>query len=119
MGPPINGDPQTHILISVIWSLRYEWLFYASLIITGLFTRARWSAIAFPSLMLVGALALIQFPIVHRVAAEAPYLALFSVGMLTVALRPWTLPLGFGRPAYSVAVSAVRARSWPPVEVLS
>lgn len=34
--PPINGYQKTGDIISVLWSIRYEWLFYVSLPILGL-----------------------------------------------------------------------------------
>jgi peptidoglycan/LPS O-acetylase OafA/YrhL len=84
MGPDINGFAQTKILLSVTWSLAYEWAFYASLALTGLFTRSRLGAWLFPAIGLVASLA----AALTLKLGDAPFVALFCVGMLTAALRP-------------------------------
>jgi len=43
-----NGFPGAGVLLAnVTWSLRYEWLFYTSLIVTALFARSRLTGWAF------------------------------------------------------------------------
>jgi peptidoglycan/LPS O-acetylase OafA/YrhL len=102
MGPPINGYAHASDLIGVIWSLRYEWLFYASLAGTWVFARDSRLAWAFPATALLASLAFIQFPIIGRVALQAPFIALFAAGMLTAALRPLAGRLRLNRLAFSV-----------------
>ena len=37
--PDVNGYDAAHVLAAVTWTLRYEWLFYASLLATSVFAR--------------------------------------------------------------------------------
>jgi peptidoglycan/LPS O-acetylase OafA/YrhL len=102
IGPPINGYSHASDLIGVIWSLRYEWLFYASLAVTWIFARNSLLAWLFPTTALVTSLAVLLFPIGRIVTTQAPFIALFAIGMLTAALRPLGERLRLGRWAFSI-----------------
>jgi hypothetical protein len=63
----------------VTWSLRYEWMFYASLIVMAFFARNRLSGLFLPLVSLTIA-ALLVFR--GRDPLEAVFALLFSVGMI-------------------------------------
>lgn len=82
---PINGYPGTaRIIVFVTWTLRLEWIFYASLIYLSLLVTVRRVGLLFPPLMLV-------ILLIHEasVANATPLIcvALFSVGMSAAALK--------------------------------
>jgi peptidoglycan/LPS O-acetylase OafA/YrhL len=110
IGHPINGFPSGSLIAYVTWSLQYEWMFYASLIITALFARNRHVAWAFPALGLIGSLA--AMVLLHATDAKPSawsLTALFSVGMLSAALRPMIRSIDFDRAWYSAAAAALVA----------
>lgn len=104
-----NGFPRAGVLLAnVTWSLRYEWLFYASLIVTALFARSRLTGWAFPAVGLAAAMAaLIVLDLTGRSPGQWAFLALFFVGMLTAAARSWVAKVEFERPLYSIAAAAL------------
>ncbi len=100
-GPDVNGYSQTFtILAGVTWTLHYEWLFYASLILTALFARSLRTHLVLPLLGLVIGVALTFAGRggVHSPAPDPVILALFSAGMLAASLQQAELipPLGDG-----------------------
>jgi peptidoglycan/LPS O-acetylase OafA/YrhL len=86
-GPPINGYEKTKAAIGVLWTLRYEWVFYASLILWARFARNRTASWGLPMLGLGFAFAMMLFPSRTSLFGIAPFVALFSVGMLAAAVR--------------------------------
>jgi peptidoglycan/LPS O-acetylase OafA/YrhL len=108
-GSPINGfaDPGV-LLANVTWSLRWEWLFYASLIFTAFFARNRVAAWALPAIgLLTSLILLIRGDYASAPPQSAAFIALFCIGMLTGALRPMTASLDFSRPWFSAAAAAL------------
>jgi peptidoglycan/LPS O-acetylase OafA/YrhL len=90
-GSPINGfaDPGV-LLANVTWSLRWEWLFYASLIFTAFFARNRVAAWALPAIgLLTSLILLIRGDYASAPPQSAAFIALFCIGMLT-GLPVWT-----------------------------
>jgi peptidoglycan/LPS O-acetylase OafA/YrhL len=107
-GSPINGFAKPGILLAfVTWSLRWEWFFYASLIVTAFFARNRITAWALPAVGLGGFLVAL---LLNHDAGEAPstaaFIALFCAGMLTAALRPITAKVTWDTPIFS-ALAAI------------
>ena len=104
-----NGFADAGVLLAnVTWSLRYEWLFYASLIVTALFARNRLTGWAFPAAGLAASMAVLTgIDLTGQSPGQWPFLALFFVGMLTAAAKPWVAKVDFARPLYSVAAAAL------------
>jgi peptidoglycan/LPS O-acetylase OafA/YrhL len=86
-GPPVNGYAGTAALMGVLWTLRYEWLFYASLIVTALAVRWKPGAWVLPAVTLVAMFAVMLFRAPRPLVAHAPFAALFCVGMLVASRR--------------------------------
>jgi len=108
-GSPINGFPEPGVLLAnVTWSLRWEWFFYASLIVTALFARNRIMAWALPSVGLVASLGLL---VRGHSAVGAPsafaFIALFCIGMLTAAARGMASKVAFQTPLFSAIAAAL------------
>ena len=108
-GRPINGFVRTGDLIAnVTWSLKYEWLFYGSLIATSFFARHRVTAWLFPAAGLVGSLIFLTWlDLSGRQSWNGPFVALFFVGMLTGSLRDRVAAINFGRIPYSAVAAAL------------
>jgi peptidoglycan/LPS O-acetylase OafA/YrhL len=106
-GLPLNGVAHPGAFLAyVTWSLRWEWFFYGSLLITAVFARHRISAWALPLVGLIGALAVLSRA--HFGPDGAPpsaYIALFCVGMLTAASRKAVSGVPFERAAFSIAAA--------------
>jgi len=87
--PEINGyDGAVLIAANVTWTLRYEWIFYASLIVTAFFARNRAVGLFVPLIGLVTAALLVVFGPDPR---DAALTMLFSIGMIAAAIQK---PLG-------------------------
>jgi len=103
----INGHPDSWLVSAgVTWSLRFEWMFYASLIITAFFARNRLSGWLLPLAGLIVASAL-------SLRSRDPFvvapLLLFSLGMLAAAVRqPLASALG-GIPQWLLSAVALGA----------
>jgi peptidoglycan/LPS O-acetylase OafA/YrhL len=53
--PDINGLPQSFTRLSTLWSLRFEWMFYAFLPFLGFFyARLRWSWVVYAAFIALG-----------------------------------------------------------------
>jgi peptidoglycan/LPS O-acetylase OafA/YrhL len=87
--PDINGMPATLLVVAgVYWSLHYEWLFYASLILTRLIARLGGWHLPIVFACWVGVIYNQALP---AFSGFAPWLLLFLSGMLTASLarRGW------------------------------
>ncbi|HEX4181707.1 MAG TPA: acyltransferase [Caulobacteraceae bacterium] len=102
-GSPLNGvEHPGDLLANVVWSLRYEWLFYFSLVFTAFFARDPRTAWAFPALGLALSLTiLVRLDLSGGTPKVSAFIALFCVGMLTAALRPAVERVDFNRPPFS------------------
>ena len=96
-GPDINGYADTGIITAgVTWTLRLEWMFYVSLLLTAFAARARRWHVVLPVLGLVLALGYTALRGGSAVTAPTTLCAgLFSIGMLCASLEKngWTLRL--------------------------
>ena len=111
-GMPINGLAHPDVFLAFgAWSLRWEWFFYASLIVTALCARRRAMAWALPSLGLLGALTLLcQALAISDGPSPFAFLALFCVGMLTATARASVAKVNFDTPIFSaIAACALLA----------
>lgn len=109
-GSPINGYAAPGVLLAnVTWSLRWEWFFYASLIVTGLFARNRIASTALPAVGLAISLALLVRANAPASAAPQPaaFIALFCAGMLTATARKAVAGFGFGTPVWSAVAAGL------------
>ncbi len=79
--PTVNTYEAKHVLAGVTWTIFYEWLFYASLIVTAFFARGR-KHLVFISLALV--LTLIGKTFLHW--DESGFALLFLCGMAVASL---------------------------------
>ena len=93
-GPDINGYADTGIITAgVTWTLRLEWMFYASLLLTAFAARSRRWHVILPVLGLVLGLGYTAWRGTSAaVATTSLCAALFSVGMLCASLERngWT-----------------------------
>jgi peptidoglycan/LPS O-acetylase OafA/YrhL len=106
---PINGVAEPGVFLAyVTWSLRWEWFFYGSLVVTALFARHQFTAWMLPSISLVGALAMLLWarPDAHGGSPYA-FIALFSVGMLTATARDLVSKVRFRAPVFSVLAASL------------
>ena len=101
MGSSINNYPETRMLVGVTWTLHYEWIFYASLLVTALALRWKWGDLALPIAGLAVAFPTMLAPVPAHMGLYAPFLALFCVGMLTAGLSARLKDLDFDHPALS------------------
>ncbi|HSU99867.1 MAG TPA: acyltransferase [Roseiarcus sp.] len=84
---PIEVNGHRGVLIKsagMTWTLHYEWLFYASLIVTAFFARARLGGLLLPAAGLATAIGLILGGLDPF---EAALVLLFSVGMIAAAVQ--------------------------------
>jgi peptidoglycan/LPS O-acetylase OafA/YrhL len=104
-GSPLNGvEHPGDLLANVVWSLRYEWLFYFSLIVTAVFARDARTAWAFPALGLAASLAvLLRVEMTGGTPRDSAFIALFCVGMLAAAVKRKVERVDFNRPPFSAA----------------
>jgi peptidoglycan/LPS O-acetylase OafA/YrhL len=102
----INAYPGAwFISAGVTWSLRYEWIFYASLIVTAFFARARLGGVLLPLVGLAAAVLILRG---HDAFGPA-LLLLFSVGMIAAAIQK-PLASALGRiPQWALSLAAVGA----------
>jgi peptidoglycan/LPS O-acetylase OafA/YrhL len=85
--PNVNGQAAGQVLAGVTWTLWYEWVFYASLVLLAPLARRR-THLGLVLLMLAGCLAA---KLLWRLEASG-FAALFAIGMAVASLR-------HGRPA--------------------
>lgn len=90
----------------VTWSLHYEWMFYASLIVTAFFARARLGGLLLPLVGLVGAIVLV---LLGRDPFGAALILLFSIGMIAAAVRKPLASALDGIPQWALSTAAVGA----------
>lgn len=97
----VNGFPQTWLLLAgVTWSLRWEWYFYASLIVTALAARRPGLHVPFTLAALIGTVAWA----IAKPSNEANYVVLFSIGMACASARASGYQLRAPQASLSVAV---------------
>jgi peptidoglycan/LPS O-acetylase OafA/YrhL len=83
-GQDVNGYPLTgEISAFVTWTLRYEWAFYGTLLLTSFFGRRLVSGILFPVVTLLIAGALL---VIHPGNRRLAVVATFGVGMIAAAV---------------------------------
>ena len=88
----------------VTWSLRYEWMFYASLIITAFFARSALGGLLLP---LAGLTAAVLLSLLGRDPFGAALILLFSIGMIAAAVQK-PLASALGRiPQWALSAVAV------------
>ena len=113
--PEINGyDGAVLIAANVTWTLRYEWIFYASLIVTAFFARNRAVGLFVPLVGLVTAALLVVFGPDPR---DAALTMLFSIGMIAAAIQK---PLGSVLaeiPQWALSTAAIAAVLLPVVSL--
>lgn len=117
--PDVNGVPRTQLwLAGVTWSLRFEWLFYASLPVLALLARSRrWRR---PAVLAVLAAALAWAALGGPYVYDSPrrILPLFLIGMACAAspARPWMR--GWMGSALALAAIAVAFAAPDPLAML-
>ena len=88
----------------VTWSLRYEWMFYASLIVTAFFARSALGGLLLP---LAGLTAAVLLSLLGRDPFGAALILLFSIGMIAAAVQK-PLASALGRiPQWALSAIAV------------
>jgi peptidoglycan/LPS O-acetylase OafA/YrhL len=90
----------------VTWSLRYEWMFYASLIVTAFFARSALGGFLLP---LVGLMTATVLVLRGRDPFEPALVLLFSVGMIAAAVRKPLASALAGIPQWALSAVAVGA----------
>jgi peptidoglycan/LPS O-acetylase OafA/YrhL len=108
-GSEFNGFASPgQLLADVTWTLRYEWWFYLSLVVTALATRNPRLHLAMVLAALVAALAYLIFKVDPEGSAlTAVCVTLFLQGMLCASLRAKGLTLRMPEWASSVLVTAL------------
>jgi peptidoglycan/LPS O-acetylase OafA/YrhL len=112
---PVNGLAHAgDFLANVVWSLRWEWFFYASLIVTAPLARFRLGGWLTPTLGLTVALSMLAAQ-GHWVQGgqRAALVALFCVGMSAAAFRRAVWTIDFEAPIFSgLALAAASSVFW-------
>ena len=105
--PDVNAYHASLISASVTWSLSYEWMFYASLIVTTFFARNPLAGFLLP---LVGLITVILLFYCGYRLFEAKIALLFSVGMIAAAVRePLASAALNGIPQWALSAVAIGA----------
>jgi peptidoglycan/LPS O-acetylase OafA/YrhL len=105
--PDVNAYHASLISASVTWSLSYEWMFYASLIVTAFFARNPLAGFLLP---LVGLITVILLFYCGYRLFEAKIALLFSVGMIAAAVRePLASAALNGIPQWALSAVAIGA----------
>lgn len=108
-GAPINGFAKPGIFLAfVTWSLRWEWFFYLSLLVTSLWASNRLTAILLP---LAGFISCMVFLLIEKPVDGPPstlaFISLFSIGMLTAATRDAVRSIDFRTNTFSALTCAL------------
>ena len=105
--PDVNAYHASLISASVTWSLSFEWMFYASLIVTAFFARNPLAGFLLP---LVGLITVILLFYCGYRLFEAKIALLFSVGMIAAAVRePLASAALNGIPQWALSAVAIGA----------
>jgi peptidoglycan/LPS O-acetylase OafA/YrhL len=105
--PDVNAYHASLISASVTWSLSYEWMFYASLIVTAFFARNPLAGFLLP---LVGLITVILLFYCGYRLFEAKIALLFSVGMIAAAVREPLASAALNRiPQWALSAVAIGA----------
>ena len=105
--PEINSFHRTMLVSAgVTWSLHYEWMFYASLIVTAFFARSWFGGLLLPLLALATAIVLILRGLDPF---EATLVLLFSAGMIAASIRKPLASALSGFPQWALSAGAVGA----------
>jgi peptidoglycan/LPS O-acetylase OafA/YrhL len=104
----INAYHETWLVSAeVTWTLRWEWVFYASLIVTAFFARTPLVGFLLP---LVGMLVVILLVLSGHRSFAASFTLLFSAGMIAAAVpKPLASAALNGTPQWAVSAIAVGA----------
>jgi peptidoglycan/LPS O-acetylase OafA/YrhL len=106
--PPVNGYEARHVLAGVTWTIFYEWMFYASLLLTAGFARGR-RHLRFVGAALVVCLAGKVFMQVHAMGIAV----LFLCGMAVASLLHEKLRLPVSdRAASGLCVACLALLFW-------
>lgn len=101
----VNRYHETQLISAwVTWSLRYEWMFYASLIATAFFARSWLGGLLLP---LIGLTIATLFGLRGRDLFEATLVLLFSVGMIAAAARKPLASAFGGIPQWALSAVAI------------
>jgi peptidoglycan/LPS O-acetylase OafA/YrhL len=108
-GSPINGYEHPGVLLAnVTWSLRWEWFYYASLIMTAVFARNRLTSWLLPAAGFAISTAVMVLTDLDSLAhGTAAFVGLFCIGMLTAALRGIAANFRFNTPVFSTFAAAI------------
>jgi peptidoglycan/LPS O-acetylase OafA/YrhL len=108
-GSPLNGVAEPGALLAnVTWSLRWEWFYYASLIVTAFFARGRLTAWTLPAIGLCGGLVMLLLSHSSSIAPSwFAFICLFCVGMLTATAHNTVAHVDFRKPRYSVMAAVL------------
>ena len=81
----INGLPDTHAILVVLWTLKYEWVFYIGMPLLALFARPVWSWVLYAAALITAVY-----------LADVPLYGYFVAGALSAQLAhgkyDWDLP---------------------------
>ena len=105
-GRSINSFQHTGwILAGVTWTLKYEWLFYFSLLFTSFAARSKFQCFIFPLVTLIFLLTcMISVTLTQTQSNRCACVALFSVGMLSAAIQARAMNLSIPNWLSSVLV---------------
>ena len=107
MPQEVNGHRGALLTASgMTWTLHYEWLFYASLIVTALFARKALGGLLLP---LAGLTIAILLALSGRDRFEAVLMLLFSIGMTAAAVRQPLAAALAGVPQWARSAAALAA----------
>ena len=102
----VNGFPQTWLLLAgITWSLRWEWYFYASLLLTAFAARHPGLHLPFTLAAMIG----ITVWAIVAPSNEANYVLLFSIGMVCASAQANGYRLRAPQALLSVAVLVLTA----------
>ena len=106
-GVPVNGYHDTGAMAGVTWTLRYEWEFYASLVLTSLFARKMFLGLLFPA---AAATIAIPLSLIYPDNLGLAIILLFCIGMLVASLKQAHLQMPFHLSQHFCSFAAVVAK---------
>ena len=102
--PEVNAYRETWLISAgVTWTLSYEWIFYASLIVTAFFARSPLVGFLLP---LAGLMITIPLVLSGHRPAEASLALLFSLGMIGATVREPLALAVVGIPQWALSAAA-------------
>ncbi len=113
IGGDVNGYANTgRIAAYVTWSLHYEWMFYASLLLTSLFARSFILGVVFPIASLLAAAVALQLHPDNMPLAAA---LMFGVGMTTASAKKALAPDLIKVPQWALSVGLIGCLAGVPL----